>query len=65
MADVTIRLLKPHVHEGVFYNANTAVTLRDSTARWLVEQGVAIRVQDAQVPALVQRKRVARRCCGW
>ena len=44
---MTIELLLPHTHAGVRYPPGARLNLDDTTARWLIERGVA---QSAATP---------------
>lgn len=47
---MNIELLKPHTHAGVVFAPGDPLDLDDSTARWLIEAGVAKAVSELDEP---------------
>ena len=42
-----VELLKPHTPSGVLHAPGDTLELDDATARWLVDQGVARRIESS------------------
>lgn len=40
-----VTLLKPHEHGGVLLSPGTCITVADSTANWLIENGIAAKAK--------------------
>ncbi|OPH34965.1 DUF7210 family protein [Moraxella equi] len=41
VTEISVTLLKPHTHAGQSYQANDTLTVSQTTADWLIKNGVA------------------------
>lgn len=57
VTEISVTLLKPHTHAGQPYQANDTLTVSQTTADWLMKNGVAeLKADDKAEPAKPKSK---------